>query len=76
MYRRTGFNCNCLIIVNCKVLFRMQLLQSQNALLLYMRMRKPYVNAIIFLKMLKCNYFVTQLQPVLRYCELLSREGS
>ncbi len=70
-YRRTGFNCEYLIIENCEVFSVRKILQSQSALLLYTRMLKSYANAIIktamYAKMLECNYFATQLKPVLWY---------
>ncbi len=61
-YRRTSFNCECLI-ANCEYI----LLQSQSALLLYTCMRKPYANTM-HAKMLERTYmyivyFATQLKP-------------
>ncbi len=59
MYRRTGFNCECLIIADCEFLPSTHLLQSQSALLVYKHMRKPYAHAIfkyaIRVKMLERN---------------------
>ncbi len=64
--RRTGFNCECLIIANCKGFFRTQSLQLQSVLLLYMRMRTTYVNTKIKNAMTLRENFGTQLKQVLR----------
>ncbi len=49
LYCKTVINRECLISANCEVFFSTQLLQTQSALLLYTRMRKPYADTIILL---------------------------
>ena len=76
-YRRTGFNCENLIIANCEFFYSLPTFDSQAYSIISPPLRAICTDTIIKfaiqLKRYKCNTWTsyTQLKPVLRYSQYL-----